>query len=206
MKFNEKDIAFLRSELCKFISGKRLTHSLAVEEEAARLGMLYELPESTITKLRICAILHDITKEKGAEEQIELCKEFGYKVTNEDISSPKVFHSVTGAFLAKKLYGKYVCRTVFNGIKYHTTGRENMTLFEKLIYLADYIEPTRTFEDCVKLRELFYSAKTFTISHLNTILLLSYDMTINNLLAEESCIHSATIKARNSLIFERNNI
>ena len=206
MKINENDIVFLRSELNKFISGKRLTHSLAVEEEAAHLGKLFKLSESTVNKLRVCAILHDITKEKSTEEQIALCEGFGHKVSAEDVNSPKVFHSVTGAYLAKKLYGNYVCRTVFNGIKYHTTGRENMTLFEKLVYLADYIEPTRTFDDCVKLREYFYSAKEFTIEHLNATLLLSYDMTIKNLLDENKCVHSATIKARNYLIFERNNI
>ena len=206
MKITEKDITFLRSELNKFISGKRLTHSLAVEEEAARLGELFGLAKQTVFKLRVCAILHDITKEKGTEEQIALCNEFGLKVSAEDISSPKVFHSVTGAHLAKKLYGNYVCRTVFNGIKYHTTGRENMTLFEKLVYLADYIEPTRTFDDCVKLREYFYNTSEFSAEHLNATLLLSYDMTIRNLIEEEKCVHSATIKARNYLIFERNKI
>lgn len=204
MKISKNDIDFLHSELNKYISGKRLTHSLAVEEEAARLGELFGLSDSTISKLRVCAILHDITKEKLTDEQIVLCKEFGYKVTTEDISSPKVFHSVTGAFLAKKMYGKFVCQKVFNGIKYHTTGKENMTLFEKLIYLADYIEPTRTFDDCVRLREFFYNSKEFTEEHLNNTLILSYDMTIKNLLDEGKCVHSATIKARNYLITERN--
>ena len=206
MKITEKDLEFLRSELSKFISGKRLTHSLAVEKEAENLGKLFKMSASTVRKLRACAILHDITKEKSTAEQIALCDRFGYKVSIEDINSPKVFHSVTGAYLAKELYGNYVCKTVFNGIKYHTTGREKMSLFEKLIYLADYIEPTRTFEDCVKLREYFYSAKEFTLEHLNSTLLLSYDMTIKNLLDENMCVHSATVKARNYLIFERNSL
>ena len=206
MKITEKDLEFLRTELSKFISGKRLTHSLAVEKEAENLGKLFKLPKNTVNQLRACAILHDITKEKSTAEQIALCEEFGYKVSIEDVNSPKVFHSVTGAFLAKKLYGSYVCKTVYNGIKYHTTGREKMTLFEKLIYLADYIEPTRTFDDCVKLREYFYSAQDFTLEHLNNTLLLSYDMTIRNLLDENMCVHSATIKARNYLIFERNSL
>lgn len=206
MKITEKDLEFLRSELNKFISGKRLTHSLAVEKEAENLGKLFKMSKDTVNKLRACAILHDITKEKSTPEQIALCEEFGYKVSIEDINSPKVFHSVTGAYLAKKLYGNYVCKTVFNGIKYHTTGREKMTLFEKLIYLADYIEPTRTFEDCVKLREYFYNTTEFTEEHLNDTLLLSYDMTIKNLLDENMCVHSATVKARNYLIFERNSL
>ena len=205
MKISKNDIDFLHSELNKYISGKRLTHSLAVEDEAARLGELFSLSAVTIKKLRVCAILHDITKEKGTYEQIALCTELGYKVTPEDISSPKLFHSQTGALLAKKLYGDLVCKTIFNGIKYHTTGRENMTLFEKLIYLADYIEPTRTFDDCVKLREFFYNTKEFTEEHLNNTLILSYDMTIKNLLDEGKCVHSATVKARNYLITERNN-
>lgn len=201
MALNENTLGFLRRELAKYISGKRLTHSYAVEDEAAALGKLFALSEDDLIKLRIAAILHDITKEKSTEDQITLCRKYGVTVTDDDIASPKVFHSVTGAYEARTLYPDIVDETIFNAIKYHTTGRAEMTLFEKLLYLADYIERTRTFSDCIKLREYFYSSPP-TTKHLNNTILLSYDMTVSNLLEEAQAIHVSTVLARNSIIKE----
>jgi len=199
MKITENDLIFLRSELQKHIGGKRLAHSLAVEAEAMALGKLFGFSEEILLKLRCAAILHDITKAKNTEEQIRLCKEFGLPVSDDDIMSPKVFHSLTGAHVAAKLYPQYVDSEIFNAIKYHTTGRADMSLFEKLIYLADYIEETRDFPDCVELRRYFYSSKP-TKQHLDRTLLLSFDMTIRNLLDEGCAIHKATVEARNFLV------
>ena len=81
-----------------------------------------------------------------------------------------------------------------------------MTTPEKLLYLADYIDMSRTFEDCVKLREFFFSkdidgmTEEERVRHLDRTLLLSFDMTINGLLSQGSIINKDTINARNSLI------
>ena len=97
-----------------------------------------------------------------------------------------------------------------NGVLYHTTGRENMTLFESIVYLADYIEETRTFEDCVKLREYFYnnikSAVTYDdkIEILRQTMILSFDFTIKNLIVERKVIDKDTINARNYFVTCKN--
>ena len=204
MQINESTLDFLRTEITKYISGKRLSHSLAVEQEAKCLGQLFSLSESDIQRLRAAAILHDITKELTTDNQIRLCQKYGVPVSEDDLASPKIFHSVTGAYYAKEHYPEYVDEDIFNAILYHTTGRPEMTLSEKLIYLADYIEPTRTFDDCVKLRDYFYSEPPSNL-HLAKTMLMSFDMTIKNLIDENFTIHGATVKARNSILKELKN-
>ena len=200
MTLSNEALDFLRGEISKQISGKRLLHTYAVENEIKRLGEIYGFNETEMLKLRASALLHDITKEIPTDGQIEFCKQRGIKITDDDKRSPKLFHSLTGAYLSRELYPDLVDDTVFGAILYHTSGRPNMTLFEKLLYLADYIEETRTFPDCITLRDYFYSTKEFTEEHLNKTLLLSYDMTVKNLIDEGKTIHPTTVSARNYLI------
>ena len=200
MELNNDVLDLLRGEIMKHISGKRLLHTYAVENEIKRLGELYGFDKDGLIKLRVSALLHDITKEMPTEKQIEFCKERGLKITEDDRKSPKLFHSLTGAHLSRELFPDIVDETVFSAILYHTSGRPNMTLPEKLLYLADYIEETRTFPDCIKLREYFYSTDIFSEEHLDKTLLLSYDMTVRNLIDEGKTVHPTTILARNYLI------
>ena len=200
MELNNDVLDLLRGEIMKHISGKRLLHTYAVENEIKRLGELYGFDKDGLIKLRVSALLHDITKEMPTEKQIEFCKERGLKITEDDRKSPKLFHSLTGAHLSREFFPDIVDETVFSAILYHTSGRPNMTLPEKLLYLADYIEETRTFPDCIKLREYFYSTDIFSEEHLDKTLLLSYDMTVRNLIDEGKTVHPTTILARNYLI------
>ena len=200
MELNNDVLDLLRGEIMKHISGKRLLHTYAVENEIKRLGELYGFDKDGLIKLRVSALLHDITKEMPTEKQIEFCKERGLKITEDDRKSPKLFHSLTGAHLSRELFPDIVDETVFSAILYHTSGRPNMTLPEKLLYLADYVEETRTFPDCIKLREYFYSTDIFSEEHLDKTLLLSYDMTVRNLIDEGKTVHPTTILARNYLI------
>ena len=95
---------------------------------------------------------------------------------------------------------------VISAVRWHTTGHADMTLCENLIYLADYIDDTRKFEDCVTLRELFWSPDPASMNpeqrerHLMQVLVTSYDMTIKALLQESSPISVDTILARNDLL------
>ena len=183
---------------------KRFSHTLGVIREAEALGKIY-LPDK-VDKLKLTALLHDITKDFSREKQIELCKEYRVELDYGKIV-PKLLHSKTGCQYARNLFGdEIVDNEVYFGIFFHTTGRENMTLFEAIIYLADYIEDTRTFEDCVKLREYFYkniekaSSDEQKIEVLRKTMVLSFDFTIKNLIDEGKLIDFDTIKARNYFI------
>ena len=183
---------------------KRFSHTIGVIREAEALGKIY-LPDK-VDKLKLTALLHDITKDFSREKQIELCKEYRVELDYGNIV-PKLLHSKTGCQYARNLFGdEIVDNEVYFGIFFHTTGRENMTLFEAIIYLADYIEDTRTFEDCVKLREYFYKNIEKANSHeqkievLRKTMVLSFDFTIKNLIDEGKLIDFDTIKARNYFI------
>ncbi len=203
MKINEAVLDAMRTELAKHINGHRLEHSLAVEAEAAALGMLFKMSEDEIFKLRAAAILHDITKALDTVNQIDLCQKHGIELSMDDLKSPKVLHSISGAAIAREMFSEYVDDDIYNAILNHTTGAERMSLYDKLIYLADYIEPTRTFVDCVHLRGYFYESDALpTEKHLNKTLLLSFDKTLRVLLEEKQFIHPRTVKARNGILNE----
>lgn len=193
----------MRNELKNHISGHRLEHSLSVESEAHLLATLFGFDEQATLKIRAAAILHDITKGIDALGQISLCKEYRIPLTLDDISSPKVLHSISGAEMAKRLFPDYIDDDIYQMIRSHTTGRVGMTISEKLLYLADYIEPKRAFFDCLELRGYFYEADCMpTEKHLNKTLLFSFDMTIKSLLTDNLPIHPRTVAVRNSILEE----
>ncbi|MCQ2431433.1 MAG: bis(5'-nucleosyl)-tetraphosphatase (symmetrical) YqeK [Clostridia bacterium] len=215
---NEEKIAAVRALIPTFISGKRLAHTYAVEEECAALSRLFcrfpgLMTEQDACDLRIAALLHDITKEKTPEEHFALCETYRIPLTDYERKAPKVLHAKTAAAAAKYSVNEKVGFTAANdavcdAILTHTTGRSHMSLIGKLLYLADYIEPTRTFEDCVMLRNVFYHeieehAKTAEAlaSHLDRTLLLSFDMTIRDLLAHHALIDPETTAARNAILY-----
>ena len=119
---------------------------------------------------------------------------------------PKTFHAKTAAALVLRDFADAADDYVASCIRWHTTGRAGMTVGEKLLYLADWIEDTRTFEDCRRLRESFYSGlkKADTpdkkARHLRGTLILSFDLTIRNLLEDGDPVHMDTVAARNALI------
>lgn len=216
--YNETVIEAVAAEIPGFISGKRLAHTYAVERECRVLGALFAahptlMSEEDAYKLRIAALLHDITKEKSVDEHIALAAKYAIPLTDLEKSAPKVLHSKTAPPLAREsVNGKLgVCvvdDAVCDAIRTHTTGAAQMSLIGKLLYLADYIEDTRTFEDCVRLRHLFYDTldlcrddAALLRRHLDAVLLCSFDMTIRDLLDSHAPIDANTTAARNALLF-----
>jgi len=203
---SEKMLDSLREDISGKISAKRFFHTAEVEKMAAYLGELYA-PE-LIPELRAAALLHDITKEYPTALQISICRDEGIALEADAVFAPKTLHARTAAALIPKLYPEFATDTVIGCVRWHTTGRDGMTMAEKIIYLADYIDMSRTFSDCVKLREYFNSKDLSKMSdeqkaeHLSRTLVLSYDMTVRGLLDEGRPISRDSIEARNALIRE----
>lgn len=198
----------IREIVKSYVSEKRFSHTLGVEREAYSLGLIF-MPEKA-EKLKLAGLLHDITKDFKTEKQLQLCDEYGIYVDIEHLA-PKLLHSKTGCEFALRTFGdEIVDSEVYSGILYHTTGRECMSLFESIIYLADYIEDTRTFEDCIKLRNYFYdninnaSSYEEKIEVLRKTMILSFDLTIKNLIDEGKRIDKDTINARNYFVSCKN--
>lgn len=202
MNITEEMLSRLRLEVRERLTEKRYSHTLAVEKEAERLGRIY-LPDS-ICELRSAALLHDITKIFSLEKQLQYCEKFGIMVRKGDLLSPKIFHAKTASELVKRDFPEFATENVINGIRWHTTGRRGMSTFEALVYLADFIEETRTFGDCVKLREYFYSRISEDTGNkeeiLNLTMILSFDLTIESLISEGVPIDTDTVGARNYFI------
>ena len=200
----------LRENITKTMSAKRVRHALEVEKMVTRLAEMYQ-PEMANT-LRAAALLHDITKEYDDKVQLSILTKPGIEFSLKDRLAPKTFHARTAALLIPDIYPEFATDDVISAVRWHTTGRENMALFEKLLYLADYIDMSRDFEDYVKLREMFFSAKPEQmndeekLAHLNRTLVASFDMTISALIRKGAVISSDTANARNALICELHNV
>lgn len=205
-KITEDMLFELRLAAGEKMSEKRYNHTLEVEKMAARLGEIYA-PED-VDMLRAAALLHDITKELTVEEHFEILRAHGIEVTDADRLSPKTLHARTAALVIPERYPALDIPDLISAVRYHTTGRENMTVYEKIIYLADYIDMSRTFSDCVELRNYFFSpdidlssaSEQERMAHLDRTLILSYDMTIRGLLDGGRLINADTFGARNYLI------
>ncbi len=200
----EKVLAELRHDIRLYMSGKRLLHTFAVEREAIALSAIYA-PDSEY-ELRAAALLHDITKELSLEKQLQLCREFGIMYTENETLTPKIFHSRTAETVIKRDFSELAVPSVLSPIRWHTTGRDQMNLPEIILFLADFIEDTRTFESCVELRRFFYEGLSGRGGvdkwqmHLTDTMILAFDMTIKELLSAGTPIHPDTIAARNYFI------
>ncbi len=208
LKMNQEQLAELRASVMAQMSPKRFRHTAAVEEEIARLSELF-CPEWT-DLLRVAGLLHDITKEKSAEEQILLCGELGIELTELDLLAPKTLHARTAEKVIERDYPEYADPIVLSAVRWHTTGHCGMTLPERLLYLADYIDGSRTFPSCVILRRYFWGARpeemgeTERLALLRDTLILSYQMTVKDLISDGRPVAPDTINAYNELLLEKN--
>ena len=204
IKITEKMLNTLRQQVEGSMSPKRFAHTAAVEEMVARLCALY-CPEYTM-QLRAAALLHDLTKELTPEAQEALCEAYDIPVDEEQRLSPKTYHAKTAAARITRDFPDFADALIIDAVRWHTTGHAGMTLTEKLLYLADYIDDTRTFPSCVLLRRYFFGAEPELMTkeererHLRATLLLSYEHTLKDLLAEGAPIDGDTVRARNELL------
>ncbi|MDE5599158.1 MAG: bis(5'-nucleosyl)-tetraphosphatase (symmetrical) YqeK [Lachnospiraceae bacterium] len=131
----------LRKEMEKELTSKRYEHTLSVAYTAASLAMVHDVDTESAL---IAGMLHDCAKCFSAKKVVSLCKKHNLPVSEVELQNPTaLLHAKAGSFLAKEKYG-IDDEDILNAIKYHTTGRPNMSKLEKIIYIADYIEPGRT--------------------------------------------------------------
>ncbi len=207
MNITESMLDTLREKVSATMSPKRFRHTAEVEKMAEYLGGLYA-PEH-IPQLRAAALLHDITKEYSTELQLKICAERNIPLDADAVYAPKTLHARTAAALIPEQYPQFADDVIISAVRWHTTGRADMSICEKLIYLADYIDMSRTFEDCVRLREYFMSARPEELSeeermkHLTSTLIMSFDMTVQGLLCDGLPVNRDTIEARNCLLREQ---
>lgn len=134
------DIANIRKEMEKILSSKRYTHTLGVAYTSAALAMAHE---ESMENAMVAGLLHDCAKSMHGSELVAICEKARLNVTVVERGNPTaLLHAKAGAYLARHKYG-VTDDDILNAIRYHTTGRPDMSRLEKILYIADYIEPNR---------------------------------------------------------------
>ena len=177
----------LRPVALSYLKHKRIPHVLGTEQEAIRLAERYG---ADVEKARAAALLHDSTKKLDLPAQLALCRHYGIGLDEMEQWALKLLHSKTGAAIARDVFG--VDDEIYSAIWYHTTGHADMTLLEKIIYIADYIEPSRDFPGVDRLRKVCYES-------LDAGVLLGLEMTVEEMTAMGNPVHRATLEARDFL-------
>ncbi|MCR5650639.1 MAG: bis(5'-nucleosyl)-tetraphosphatase (symmetrical) YqeK [Lachnospiraceae bacterium] len=129
----------LRKQIKKCLDKDRYRHTMGVAHTAACLAMRYG---EDIEKAFIAGLLHDCAKCIGNEEKYEMCEKYGIELTEAEKNIPSLVHAKLGAYLAEKKYG-IEDEDIINSVRTHTTGEPGMSLLQKIIFTADYIEPGR---------------------------------------------------------------
>lgn len=170
----------LRAISYAMVKAKRLPHIQGTEETAAALAAFWGVsPE----KARRAAILHDCTKYWTLEQHLETCAKYGVELDELECVSVKLLHSKSAAALAQHVFAEpeEECRA----ISAHTTGKPGMTTFDKILYLADYMEPTRDFDGVEELRRLVWE-------DLDRAMILGLEMSIEDLKEKGATVHPNT--------------
>lgn len=136
---SETDIYKLQIKIKKVLEEKRFQHTLGVAYTASNLAFVYDYDEK---KAFVAGLLHDCAKCLSHEKRLSVCKKNHLDITEVEKENPVLLHAKVGAFFAKEKY-EISDTDILDAIRYHTTGRQGMGLLEKIIYVADFIEPHR---------------------------------------------------------------
>lgn len=168
----EYDLKLLQKQMKEELSEDRYEHTLGVMYTAESLAMRYGVD---MTKAAVAGLLHDCAKCIPNSQKIKLCKKHGVEVSEMEEKNPSLLHAKLGALMASKAYG-VDDPEILSAIRWHTTGKPDMSMLEMIIYMADYIEPNRdkapnlreirklSFED---LEEALYQVLESTLSYLS---------------------------------------
>ncbi|MBR1703283.1 MAG: bis(5'-nucleosyl)-tetraphosphatase (symmetrical) YqeK [Lachnospiraceae bacterium] len=147
------DLRKIRKAMEKTLDSKRYEHTLGVEFTAAALAMRYG---ASIQKAQLAGLLHDCAKCMSGDKMIAVCEKYHVDISDMERRNPSLLHAKAGSYLAKEEYD-VDDRDVICAIWNHTTGRPGMSLLEKIVFVADYIEPGRNrAENLAQIRTLAF--------------------------------------------------
>ncbi|MBR2977670.1 MAG: nicotinate (nicotinamide) nucleotide adenylyltransferase [Oscillospiraceae bacterium] len=183
---NYRNLAYplLEQTVLSLHDENRRAHAVGCSRTAKDLARLYGVSEIDAER---AGILHDLTKALRPQEQLRLCEHYGIMVGDYTPDQYKLLHGKTAAAAAEKIFGEN--EAVCSAISWHTTGKADMTLLEKIIYIADYIEPNRKFDGVEELRRLAYT-------DLDAAVLLGIDMTIDLLRRDGRSLNRYSLEAQ----------
>jgi len=182
----------LRRVAIGLLKESRVNHVLGCADTARQLAKKYGADEVAAYR---AGLLHDVTKAIDGEDQLLLVDKYGILISDFERSHPKLLHAKTGAYVARYVFGE--SEEIQRAIFWHTTGKADMSLLEKILYLADYMEPTRDFPGVEALREI-------TWIDLDRALLLAFNMCIEELIRENKSVCADSREARDYIARQLN--
>ena len=173
----------LEQVVIDLLNPNRVKHVLGCRDTAADLAKVWGANETDAAR---AGLLHDITKALDGPLQLTLCREYGKVLDEFSENNPKTLHALTGSLVAERIFGEN--EAVVKAIESHTTGKPAMNTLEKIIYVADYMEPNRDFPGVEELRRLAYT-------DLDGALKLGLEMTLDMLRQQKRQISPASSQA-----------
>lgn len=176
----------MEEKLKSVLSERRFNHSIGVMETAVKMAETFGCD---VEKARLAGLLHDCAKEIDKDEAVRLCDDMGIEIDDEKRVQKGLIHADLGAELMIREYG--ICdKEIYDAVKCHTMGRCGMTELDKILYLADFIEPTRReFEGLDELRSLCFC-------NLDEAMLFAINLSISFVLGKGKVLHKQTIETR----------
>ncbi len=173
----------LEEEVMSLLKDNRKAHVKGVRKMAAELAVRYG---ANVEDAERAGLLHDVTKAIDGPLQLTFCHEYGILLNKFSSENPKTLHALTGSYVAKRLFGEN--EAVVSAIRWHTTGRAEMTLLEKIVYLADYAEENRRFPGVEELRETI-------LRDIDAGMRMGLEMTMAQLITQKREIAQASVEA-----------
>lgn len=183
MKSNE--LSKLRKEISKTQDSKRYEHTLSVAYTAANLAACYG---ENIDHALVAGMLHDCAKCLPDDKLLAICEKQRIQISREEYKKPSLLHAKVGSYLAEKKY-HVSSRDILNAIHNHTTGRPNMSLLEKIIFVADYMEPGR--RQAPRLEQI----RRMAFHDLDRAVLMILEDTLDYLQNNSSVVENTTLEA-----------
>ena len=192
----EELLNIINEDLKEELSEKRYNHSIGVMKKSVELAEIYD---ADINKAKLTGLAHDIGKELSKEEKLEYAKQNNIEVDEIEKINVSLLHGKIGADICKKRYG--FTEDMQDAIQFHTTGsgKKEMTVLDKIIFLADKIEENRNYKDETKLAELEELRELAKID-LDKAVIKALDNSLIYTIQKNELIHPDSINTRNKLI------
>ena len=190
MTDRERD--FYTQHIRERLSEYRFRHSVNVSKEAVRLARKYGADEE---KAELAGLLHDVMKDAGKKEQLDIIEQYGVKLNEVELQAPKIWHAIAGAVYVENVLG-IRDKDIVNSVRYHTTARAGMTLLEKIIFIADYTSEERDYKGAEKMRKASNISLEYAMEEA-----LAFEIEVRA--DEHTAIHPDTFAAYNEIMLAK---
>ena len=204
MLFSEKIISDLETKIENKLSQHRYVHTLGVKRAAIKIAEYCY--SGDISEIAVAALLHDISKEYSVAEQFQMMRESEKDFSDTDFMSEPVLHSFTAPVVISKDYSDFATANILSSTFNHTTGSPDMSIFDEIIFVADYVEDGRKYDSCIAVRDDLFDSFSSSfdreecIMHLHNATIAILENTIVHLIKNKQVLNERTVATRNAFL------